>query len=74
MMKKKKDVVTIQDEKIGNNSALHKAIRNQENRSVDIILSYMSKIPKNNSKSFQDIMPDLVDYNNFKTYLLHLAD
>ena len=59
----------VSEEKIGNNSALHKAFRYQENLSIDTILSYMAKIPKNSSKSFQEILPNMVEYNSFKTYL-----
>ena len=45
-------LVAVRETKLYNNSALHKAFRNSENRSIDILLGYMAKIPKNSSKSF----------------------
>ncbi len=51
--------------KIGFRSPLHEAFDNNENRSVEIILNFMSKIARNNSKNFQDILMDMTDYRGF---------
>jgi hypothetical protein len=58
---------------IGFNSPLHKANLNQDSRSIDILLSFMAKIPKNNSKLFKDILPDLIESGSFKVYLSDLC-
>ena len=45
------------------------ALREGSNRSIDIILNFMSKIYTNSSRSFRSIFHDLVEYNKLKTYL-----
>lgn len=57
----------------GFNTALHKAKLNEDNRSIEILLSFMSKIPKNCSKTFSDIMPTMIEYKSFKMYLDQLC-
>jgi hypothetical protein len=48
---------------------LHIAFEEGNNRSINLILRYMAKIKYNASESFKDILPQLVDYNDFPIYL-----
>ena len=58
--------------KTESNSALHKALREGNNRSVDIILEYMAKIGMNASENFAGVFDLLIDYPNFKKYIADL--
>jgi len=49
---------------------LHLALNN--NRSINIIIYWMSQIDQNASETFKDIWPDLVDTQNFILYLNEL--
>jgi len=51
---------------------LHLAYECRNNRSVRILLQYMSKVDFNASKTFKDILPDLIDYTGFADYLAEL--
>ena len=53
-------------------SPLHLAYEYRNNRSVRILLQYMSKVDFNASKTFKDILPDLIDYTGFADYLAEL--
>ena len=53
-------------------SALHKAFDSGNNRSVDLILASMAKIPENCSRYFKDILHELVDFKNFRIYINEL--
>ena len=56
----------------GSNTPLYMAVEENNNRSVDIILSYMNKIKFNSSRNFMNVFPKLVNYQNFKEYLTNL--
>jgi len=43
------------------NSALHKAFSGGNQRSIDVLLSFMCKIPYNSVNNYLSIMPNLVD-------------
>ena len=53
-------------------SPLSLALKEGNNRCVEIILSFMSKIDYNASSKFIEEMPHLIDYNSFSTYLTEL--
>ena len=55
MFKKEEDT---EEEKL---SALHAALYDGNNRAIDILLSYMAKIPLNCSENFCDILYQTVD-------------
>ena len=44
-----------------NNSALHMAVQEGNNVSVDMILEALSKTHSNTSKSYKDLMCELID-------------
>lgn len=74
-MKNKVDVMGVFEDK----NVLHQtvsplslALKEGNNRCVEIILSFMSKIDYNASSKFIDEMPQLTDYNSFGTYLTEL--
>lgn len=74
-MKNKVDVLNL----MGNNVKTHQtvsplslALSEGNNRCVEIILSFMSKIDYNASSKFIHQMPNLTDYNSFMTYLTEL--
>jgi len=48
------------------------AIKEGNNRSVEIILNYMSCISVNNSQTFRDIFHKLMEYNKVKAYISEL--
>lgn len=48
---------------------LHIAYQEGNNRSINLILRFMAKIKYNASERFKDILPHLVDYNDFPMYL-----
>ena len=52
---------------------LHKAINCGNNRSVDTLLEYMSKITINGSENFKSIFVQLIEVPNFKAYFESLA-
>jgi len=45
------------------------AIEVGNNKSVDIILGYMSKIETNGSRMFRDIFHKLISFQNMKLYI-----
>lgn len=51
------------------NSPLHMGVRDGNNKIVDIILLYMSKIDENASRFFKDIFDKLIVYKNMKDYI-----
>ena len=51
---------------------LHIAYQERNNRSVKVLLTYMSKLHFNSSQAYKDILPDLIDYNGFVDYLTEL--
>ena len=53
-------------------SPLSLALKEGNNRCVEIILSFMSKIRYNASQKFVSEMPELTDYSSFMTYLQEL--
>ena len=53
----------------GIESPLSIAIEIGNNRCVEIILEYMSKIETNASRKFMSVMPLLTDYQSFLTYI-----
>lgn len=56
----------------GIESPLSIAIEIGNNRCVEIILNYMSKIETNASRKFMSVMPLLTDYQSFLTYIQKL--
>ena len=50
------------------NSALHKAFCEGNQRSIDVLLSFMSKINYNSVNNYLSIMPDLVEQLKFYDY------
>lgn len=62
------------EEKLENLSALHAALIEGNNRVIDILLSYMAKIPLNCSENFKDILHRLVDQQSFGEYLTSWSD
>lgn len=74
-MKNKVDVLNVFGKKnilMKTVSPLSLALKEGNNRCVEIILSYMAKIDYNASSKFVDEMPFLTDYNSFITYLTEL--
>ena len=61
-------VVRSEDGEVSNNSALHTAYHAGNQRSIDIVLNFMSKINFNASRNFNDIMPEMLDMNYFPDY------
>lgn len=59
-----------QDEDI--KSALHEAFKEGNNRVVDIILNYMSKISINNSDIFKQVLTEVTDLQSFGVYLTNI--
>jgi hypothetical protein len=53
-------------------SPLHMAVFEGNNRSVDILLNYMTIIDSNASNFFRSILPDLVEFSAFIVYLKSL--
>jgi len=51
---------------------LHIAFKQKNNRSVKVLLQYMSKIGYNASNTFKDILPELIDYTGFSEYLWNM--
>lgn len=71
-MKNKVDVLNVfgkESEEIKIISPLSLALKEGNNRCVEIILSFMAKIDYNASQKFISEMPNLTDYNSFMTYL-----
>ena len=60
--------VTIDGEK-ELNSALHRAVDNGNQRSINYLLEYMSHIDANSSANYLSIISDLLDYDQFHVYL-----
>ena len=60
------------DNKIHRSSCLHYAYIVGNNRSLDIILTYLAKINRNCSRSFMDILHLLVEQKAFYTYFDNL--
>ena len=58
--------------KIIKNSALHRAVREGNQRSIDFILQFMSKINFNSSRNFRDLMAQLIEHANFIQYFKEL--
>lgn len=50
------------------------AIREGNNKSVDIILFYLAKIEINASRLFRDIFDKLINQKNMKAYINSLPD
>ena len=74
-MKNKVDVMNVFGKKntsLKTISPLSLALKEGNNRCVEIILSFMAKIDYNASSKFIDEMPQLTDYNSFSTYLTEL--
>lgn len=51
------------------NSPLHIAVREGNNKSVDIILHFMSKVQVKASRKYRDILHRLVQFQNMKSYI-----
>jgi hypothetical protein len=64
--KKKKE---ISEDKYRIITPLHIAHSNGNNRSINILLSFMAKIDSNNSASIKDILFELVEYQQFIPYM-----
>ena len=50
-------------------SPLHIAFKWKNNRSINTLLKYMGRIGPNCSSTFKDILPKLVEYSNFVSYM-----
>jgi len=57
---------------VGFNTALYMAVKEGNNRSVDIILNYTSMIKTNSSRNIMPVFGQLVNYNKFIKYLIDL--
>ena len=57
---------------MGFNTALYMAVKDGNNRSVDIILNYTSLIKTNSSRNIMPVFGQLVNYNKFIKYLTDL--
>ena len=55
------NIFSEEDEQVQKLSCLHAAVVEGNNRAIDIILTYMSKIELNSSENFKDILHLLVD-------------
>lgn len=64
-------VNTETEEKV-TNSPLHMAVREGNNKTVDTILYYMSRIDENASIMFKDIFHKLIIFQNMKAYIENL--
>ena len=53
-------------------SPLHLAFKEGNNRSINIILRYMSMLDNNCSDTIRDILPELIEYENFILYMREL--
>lgn len=51
------------------NSAIHLAVKNNNNRSVDTLLRYMAQIKQNSSINFADLFNEFVEQQGFEDYL-----
>lgn len=61
------------DDCVIRNSALNIALGYGNNRSVEIILQYMSKIRNmDSSMFFKTLFPKLFEYRNFQSYLINM--
>ena len=56
----------------GSNTPLFMAVLENNNRAVDILLTYMTKIRFNSSRNFMNIFPVMVNYSKFVDYLANL--
>ena len=52
---------------------LHLANKFKNNRSIDMLLKYMSKLNFNSTRTFKNILPELIDFSNFNEYLEKLT-
>ena len=62
-----------EDNQPATNSCLHKAVADGNQRSIDILLVFLSKIPLDTSRSYMSIMPHLIDQLKFFDYYENLA-
>ena len=51
---------------------LHLALREGNNRSINILLKFMAKIDYNASDTIKDILPQLLEYKEFLSYMNEL--
>ena len=51
---------------------LHLAFKEGNNRSINIILRYMSMLDNNCCDTIRDILPELIEYENFILYMREL--
>ena len=54
------------------NSALHRAVDDGNQRSINYLLEAMSHISTNSSRNYISIVSDLLDFDQFHTYLSEL--
>jgi hypothetical protein len=57
---------------VGFNTPLYLAIKENNYRSVDLILDFMSRIDFNSSRNIMSVFPQLVNYKLFFKYLSNL--
>jgi hypothetical protein len=57
---------------VGFNTPLYLAIKENNYKSVDIILDYMSRIDFNSSRNIMSVFPQLVNYKLFIKYMTYL--
>ena len=55
------------------NSALHKAVSDGNQRSIDVLLSFMSKISYDSSRNYLSVMPSLIEQLKLFDYLTNLS-
>jgi len=48
---------------------LHLAFKEGNNRSINILLKFMAKIPNNASDNIKDILPEMIEYQQFLPYM-----
>jgi hypothetical protein len=57
------------DAKLAKITPLHLAFFEGNNRSINVILKYMSMIANDCSYSIKDILPSLINQDNFQLYM-----
>jgi len=48
---------------------LHLAFKEGNNRSINILLKFMAKIPNNASDNIKDILPKMIEFQQFIPYM-----
>lgn len=49
---------------------LHIALRQDETRSVNLLLKYQARLDYSSFNTFKDILPELIQFKNFNEYMI----